>query len=354
MKVFHSLVIGLSLLVFTGPVLAQNNVDPQVGEPAAAPSEENNTPKSCTCSVSVTGNLCNVSESMAFSIGSQVSVGQILDQVSFLDCPAKIGVPPEIAAMSLSLNEETCEQAKSFNASQEGYDVSLECNLSNEQASENGGNGQGQSPSSRTFGNPDPTPIIPLINPIGGTAEDPQGQTNISQIVGNVIKVALGIIGSITLGIFVYGGFLWLTSAGNSEKVSQGSSAMLYAVIGLFIIFGAYAILNTIISGIRGGASGGIGSLQTQDTKPTENQPQTAAEICKTLKTRADCRAFASEGCTYVTFLLPTKVNLEECAPNEERERACMRYFNICKEGLDPDDEFLDDCTIEYEQCTRR
>lgn len=94
---------------------------------------------------------------------------------------------------------------------------------------------------------------VTLINPIGGSAKDggnKAGETNIKAIVANAIIIILGILGSITLGVFVYGGFMWLTSAGNSDQVRKGSETILYATIGLFIIFGAYAILNTILKGL--------------------------------------------------------------------------------------------------------
>lgn len=94
---------------------------------------------------------------------------------------------------------------------------------------------------------------VQLVNPIGGSARDggnKQGTVNINIIIGNAIKVVLGIVGSISLLVFVFGGYQLLTSAGDDSKVRMGSNAMLYATIGLFIIFGAYAILNTILKGI--------------------------------------------------------------------------------------------------------
>ncbi len=94
---------------------------------------------------------------------------------------------------------------------------------------------------------------VKLVNPIQPPKTGPlacQNNTNIKCIVGNAIKIALGIVGSITLVAFVYGGYNWLTSAGDDEKIRIGTNALMYATIGLFIIFGAYAILNTILKGI--------------------------------------------------------------------------------------------------------
>ena len=102
------------------------------------------------------------------------------------------------------------------------------------------------------FAAPNKGQSVQLTNPIGGSIKEnnKEGTVKIPEIIGYGIKVALGIIGSIAFAAFVYGGFLWLTSAGHADKVTTGTNTMLYATIGLFIIFSAYAILNTIISGI--------------------------------------------------------------------------------------------------------
>lgn len=94
---------------------------------------------------------------------------------------------------------------------------------------------------------------VELINPIGGTVEKPKGETNLQVVVGKVIKKALGVIGSLTLVVFIYGGFLWLTAAGAEDKVKQGTQAMVWAVIGICIIFGAYVILELVLKGLSGG-----------------------------------------------------------------------------------------------------
>ena len=95
--------------------------------------------------------------------------------------------------------------------------------------------------------------VVPLVNPIGGSAQkdgNKQGIINVKEFVGKGLTVVLGIMGSLTLLAFIFGGYMWLTSAGNDEKVRTGANTLLYATIGLFIIFGAYAILNTILKGV--------------------------------------------------------------------------------------------------------
>lgn len=84
---------------------------------------------------------------------------------------------------------------------------------------------------------------IYLDNPLGKTTE-------ISTIVGKAIGSAMGIMGSLALVVFVYGGFRWLTAAGNSESIEAGTGAMVWATIGIFIIFSSYAILQLVFNAI--------------------------------------------------------------------------------------------------------
>ena len=53
-------------------------------------------------------------------------------------------------------------------------------------------------------------------------------------VYGNIVKYALGLVGSLTLLMLVWGGFQWVTSAGNAEKVNKGSQTMIWAAIGAF------------------------------------------------------------------------------------------------------------------------
>ena len=93
-----------------------------------------------------------------------------------------------------------------------------------------------------------PPQPVRLENPLSS-----DGPIDIPVFLGGVISRALTVVGAITLLVFIYGGFLWLTSAGREEKVKTGANAMLYAGIGLFIIFAAYGILNLVIQGLTGG-----------------------------------------------------------------------------------------------------
>ena len=80
-----------------------------------------------------------------------------------------------------------------------------------------------------------------LENPLSGDI------TDVPTLIGTIIKAALGIVGALSLYMFIIGGFIWLTSAGNPEKVKRGAKTMLWAAIGVLITFISYLALSTLL-----------------------------------------------------------------------------------------------------------
>jgi len=78
----------------------------------------------------------------------------------------------------------------------------------------------------------------------------PVGEMDIPTLIGIIVKGALGIVGSIALLMFVYGGFLMLISQGDATKIQKGKTVMVWSVIGIMIIFGSYIFVSYIISGL--------------------------------------------------------------------------------------------------------
>ena len=66
-------------------------------------------------------------------------------------------------------------------------------------------------------------------------------------LIGMVIKAALSIVGALSLFVFIVGGFTWLTSAGNPEKVTKGAKTMVWAVLGLVVVFASYMIVGLLL-----------------------------------------------------------------------------------------------------------
>lgn len=90
--------------------------------------------------------------------------------------------------------------------------------------------------------------------PSGQTCLDnPLGNIETTQdLIGQVINAILGVVGSLALLMFVYGGLTWMTAAGNEEKIKKGKGILMWATIGLVVIFTSYAVLKFIISVLQG------------------------------------------------------------------------------------------------------
>lgn len=82
---------------------------------------------------------------------------------------------------------------------------------------------------------------------------NPLYTTDIRNVIGRIIQAILGVTGAVALLMFVYGGFLWLISGGENEKVKKGKATITWAVLGLAVIIGAYMLVSTIISALEKG-----------------------------------------------------------------------------------------------------
>jgi len=89
--------------------------------------------------------------------------------------------------------------------------------------------------------------VVTLDNPLG------KGVTP-NLLIGKVINGVLGVVGSLALIMFIYGGFTWMLSSGNATLVEKGKNILMWAVIGLVIIFSAYALVNFVFKNVLAGA----------------------------------------------------------------------------------------------------
>ncbi len=96
-----------------------------------------------------------------------------------------------------------------------------------------------------------PTPCQPGQGQDSITLPNPLGkQTDPLVIIGLVIRVVLGVVGSIALVLFIYGGLVMMTSAGNTDRVAQGRNTLVWAAIGLMVIFSSYTIVGFLLKNI--------------------------------------------------------------------------------------------------------
>ncbi len=72
----------------------------------------------------------------------------------------------------------------------------------------------------------------------------------VPQYVGIVINTLLGIIGVVFLLIIVYAGIQWMLAQGEETKISHARTMIFQAIIGLILVFAAYAITSFVVSSL--------------------------------------------------------------------------------------------------------
>jgi len=136
---------------------------------------------------------------------------------------------------------------------------------------------------------------------VGLSATDPR------IMIARIIQIFLGFLGILTISLIIYGGFLWMTSAGNEERIEKAKQTIKSAVIGLIIILASFGIttflLNSILGALGpgggggtsggGGIGGGIGVLgvcSVESVYPEPNQKDVArnTSIIVTFKEEID------------------------------------------------------------------
>lgn len=91
------------------------------------------------------------------------------------------------------------------------------------------------------------SPTTSITSPLGNIGDKPE------LIIGTIINGIMGIVGSLALLMFVYGGITWMLAAGESGRVQKGKDILTWATIGLIVIFASYGLVKFVIDVIAGG-----------------------------------------------------------------------------------------------------
>ena len=85
-----------------------------------------------------------------------------------------------------------------------------------------------------------PLLIAPSVSALSGDA------AQVENFIRSVIQLIAGLAGLIATGFFVVGGFTYITSSGNPEKLDQAKRTLFYSATGLAIVIAAFVISNIV------------------------------------------------------------------------------------------------------------
>lgn len=89
---------------------------------------------------------------------------------------------------------------------------------------------------------------ITLTNPLGEDANDPR------VLIARLIQAIIGLSGAVALVMFIYSGLLFLTAGGNTGMIQKAKLLMLYTILGIIVIAGAFIATNTIFTAVLTGS----------------------------------------------------------------------------------------------------
>lgn len=75
-----------------------------------------------------------------------------------------------------------------------------------------------------------------------------KGGKDLNKIIGNLINAVIGFLGVLLFVYLLYGGFLYMTAAGDANQVKKAIDVIRSAIIGLVIISLAYAISTYVVT----------------------------------------------------------------------------------------------------------
>ncbi|HLD28371.1 MAG TPA: pilin [Patescibacteria group bacterium] len=70
-------------------------------------------------------------------------------------------------------------------------------------------------------------------------------------IIDNIIALIFGFLGILAVLIILWGGFTWMTSAGDETKVEKAKKMIIAGVVGLVIILLAWVIVRFVFTSIQ-------------------------------------------------------------------------------------------------------
>ncbi len=100
-------------------------------------------------------------------------------------------------------------------------------------------------------GNIDLNDQLSNVNDNAGFNDGPLTDT-----LGSLINVALGLLGIVFLLLTLYAGWLWMTAAGDAKNTEKAKNILVTAVVGLVILLSAYAISSFVIENVTNAVNG--------------------------------------------------------------------------------------------------
>jgi len=131
-------------------------------------------------------------------------------------------------------------------------------------------------------------------------------------IAAKIIRIVLGFLGIIAIGLIIYAGWLWMSAGGEEEKIEKAKKILIGALIGMVICLASFAIASFIISKILEATGSGSGG----GDGPACDPPCSSGQYC------------CSGSCSNSPCDVPPSFNIRSTVP-EDLEAKVIRNVQI-------------------------
>jgi hypothetical protein len=83
------------------------------------------------------------------------------------------------------------------------------------------------------------------------TLKNPLSTADPRVFIGQIIRSVIGLVGTLALVMFIYGGLTWMLSAGSADKVKKGKDIFVWATLGLIMVFSSYMLVRFIFNFLK-------------------------------------------------------------------------------------------------------
>lgn len=87
------------------------------------------------------------------------------------------------------------------------------------------------------------------------TFNSPSNNNNLMSTINTIINVIIGIVGFVAVAMMIIGGISFITSQGDTSKVTKARNTILYGVVGLIVAILAFAIVNFVLGSVFSSAA---------------------------------------------------------------------------------------------------
>ncbi len=81
----------------------------------------------------------------------------------------------------------------------------------------------------------------------GGVCSDGSSNAQPQDIVNSIINIFSWVVGAISVIMLIFGGFKYITSGGDSGKITSAKNTIIYALVGLVIVALSQVLVNFVL-----------------------------------------------------------------------------------------------------------